>query len=258
MKVIRKKMKIRKKFIRVRDRLWRYLVDKFTPGGEVERSRLDRFSRGSTDWLRLAERYFGGKVENIERRKVSELDPRLEKKISTGGMIGGDRMSHHNYARHYAKHLERFVVRPDGLVILECGILRGTGLAVWSLLFPEAMIVGMDIDPGHTQENLSFLKSRGAFENSDPILLNFDQFRPDTTELAKCLDRRKLEIVIDDGNHSIEAICNTFEALRPFLADNCVYFVEDNKKVHEILKNIAKDFDVYPYGELTVLEKRQT
>jgi len=156
--------------------------------------------------------------------------------IKKGGMTGGDRMTQHGYARHYAKHLSTFVAnQTNSYTILECGILKGTGLAIWSALFPNATIIGLDIDLSHTKNNLDFLKSKGAFKNKKLELYEFDQFVDNKSYIQEILQGRKLDIVIDDGFHSDYTILNTIECLMPHLSDNFCYFIEDNKTVYTLL-----------------------
>ena len=59
-------------------------------------------SKGTSDWLEICELKMGGIQKNVRRIKVSGLDPRSESEIQKGGMIGGDRMLHHNYSKIYA------------------------------------------------------------------------------------------------------------------------------------------------------------
>jgi hypothetical protein len=87
-----------------------------------------KYERGSKEWLESCEFYMGGYVKDVARAKVSPGDPRSKSELNCGGMVGGDRMLHHGYAKYYAKHLRRFVEPKNDLVVVECGILRGTGL----------------------------------------------------------------------------------------------------------------------------------
>ena len=96
------------------------------------------------------------------------------------------------------------------------GILKGNGLAMWSDIFPNAEIIGLDIDLGHIQNNIKNLKSLGAFKKSDPELYVFDQFIDGEDEIRKLLNHRKIDVIIDDGFHSDETILNTFHATKPF------------------------------------------
>jgi len=134
-------------------------------------------------------------------------------------MTGGDRMFHHGYAAAYSAHLRPFLLRGDErLTIVEIGILKGTGLALWSALFPNADIIGLDIDLSHTEGNLDFLKSRGAFANRPPELHIFDQLEHGPSRIAEILRGRKIDLCIDDGYHSKRAILKTAEAVFPHLA----------------------------------------
>ncbi len=212
---------------------------------------------GSVDWLTAAEMKFGGHVANVERRAVSTLDPRTEIELRRGGMTGGDRMFHHGYAAIYAEHLAPFVARRlDRLTLMEAGILRGSGLAIWAELFPNADVIGPDIDLSHTQENLPALKARGAFAKHEPELHLFDQFLDGEARMKEILGSRRIDIFIDDGFHSVETIMNTFRAALPFLAERFVYFVEDNDDVAPLLASAYPDKKVTGSGEMTVIEPR--
>ncbi len=211
------------------------------------------YERGSENWLKAAERHFGGISRNVQHRKKSQHDPRTKTELKKGGMIGGDRMVHHGYSKHYAKHLLPFLA-DNRKVIVEVGILKGTGLAVWSLLFPHAKIVGMDIDPSHFRENEDALRARGAFSLNEPPIIEFDQLAPDLAKLNEALSDDRIEIFCDDGHHSDEAIMNTLRAVRPYLAENFVYFIEDNETVARKIEAEMPDLKIFSYDKLTVLE----
>jgi hypothetical protein len=212
---------------------------------------------GSADWLIGAEKRFGGHVAKVERRTVSTSDPRSGAELRRGGMTGGDRMFIHGYGPIYSEHLAPFVARRfDRLTVVEAGILRGSGLAVWSELFPNADVIGLDIDLSHTQENMPALQARGAFAKREPELHVFDQFLDKEARMKEILGSRRIDIFIDDGYHSVETIANTFRAALPFLAGRFVYFVEDNDVVAPILAAAYPDKLVTGTGEMTVIEPR--
>ena len=212
---------------------------------------------GSSDWLAICELEMGGIQVGVRRNKVSEFDPRSKDQIKSGGMIGGDRMIHHNYSTIYEKYLNRFINQNINLSIIECGILKGTGLGVWSKLFPHATLVGMDIDLSHTLNNMEELKKRGAFIFKNPILLEFDQFKPSTISLQNAVGDLKFNILIDDGFHSDETILNTFSALHPFFADDFVYFAEDNMSVSKKISELYPNYKVTSYGQMTVITSKK-
>ena len=199
-------------------------------------------TRGSARWLRGTEQRFGGKISHVERRLVSPLDPRSPTRIARGGMTGGDRMSrvHHNYAPSYARHLKRWRGEGSRPTVVEVGILRGSGLAIWSELFPEGTVIGLDVDLSHFLENTEDLRARGAFPRGLPRSMVFDAYDPDVAELTELLDGRRIDVVIDDGPHTVEAIISVATALRPLLADRFTYFVEDNPESLHPLDDVLR------------------
>lgn len=190
---------------------------------------MDACEPGTEEWLKAAEKHFGGIVRNVERKTVSHLDPRTPEEIAKGGMTGGDRMFHHGYAGAYAATLAPFVSRRETeMTIIEVGILRGTGLALWSVLFPNARIIGLDIDVSHTADNLAFLKARGAFSRGFPELHRFDQLTGTAQDVSAILAGARIDICIDDGLHTDASIVNTARAIHPHLSEQSAYFVEDS------------------------------
>lgn len=203
---------------------------------------------GSVQWLQNMEEHFGGYHNTVPRNKVSPLAPKT--KLNSAGMSGGDRMTRHGYATYYNKHLSKCT---NVKTILECGILKGTGLAIWSQLFPNADIIGLDIDISHAQNNMQFLKDKGAFKHKEPELYEFDQFANNQEKIKEILKGRTIDIAIDDGHHSDISITNTLDTLLPHLSKKFVYFIEDNNTVKNLLQTYEKMY-VYNYKKLTVLE----
>ena len=169
-------------------------------------------------------------------------------------MQGGDRVYHHEYSKIYSHYLKPFVLNTTNpLTLVEIGILKGTGLAIWSDLLPEADIIGLGIDISNTKQNLDFLKSRGAFKNNLPELYKFDQLNCNQSDLRPILGARKIDICIDDGLHSDKSITNTLDAIIPVLSDNFVYFVEDHATISSVLVNNYPQFKIIAHGEMTVI-----
>lgn len=215
----------------------------------------DRAPKGSASWLIATEAKYGGLISNVQRNKVSPLDPRSATELQNGGMTGGDRMFHHGYAPKYAEFLRPFIGgKPVHLV--EIGILKGTGLAIWCDLFANGKVRGFDIDLGHTRNNIPFLKSCGAFRETEPELHEFDQFVDNTDYVGSILKGDRLDICIDDGFHSNESIIITMKSLVPYLNDRFVYFIEDNSEVHRELRSLYPQFDIENCGELTVVSSK--
>jgi len=134
--------------IKILNKLFRKLIKKYKVSRKIKKlySLNKTPKKGSADWLCLKELEFGGFISNSE--------------IINNGMIGGDRMIHHGYAKIYEKYLSRYVKRNSKLNIIEVGILKGTGLAIWSKLFQKSTLVGLDIDLTHFKNNFSTLKKK--------------------------------------------------------------------------------------------------
>jgi hypothetical protein len=209
---------------------------------------------GSMAWLVATEARYGGRVTDVPRRRVSPHDHRTTEQVAKGGMIGGDRMLHHGYAPTYSRYLRPLRNRTGRLTILEVGILRGTGLALWCDLFPDARVIGVDIDLSHMQENWTRLQELGAFRQNTPEIHEFDQLDEGAPErLRQIVGPDRINLAIDDGLHSAPAILNTLRAALPLLHDRFVYFIEDNRHVHVAIRQQYDTLQVVNRERLTVV-----
>ena len=211
---------------------------------------------GEVEWLIETEEKYGGYIGGLPRRVISKHhDSCSRAKLVRRLMQGGDRMLYHNYGKVYAKYLAPFVSGPASraVTLVELGILRGTGLAIWCDLFETGRIIGLDIDLGYFNANTDNLKRLGAFVTNFPELHHFDQYENNLEYLRNILGDDKINIFIDDGIHDCEAIMNTMECVVSYLSGQFVYFVEDNKDVHSRIRQNYPDFTVACYGRLTVL-----
>jgi hypothetical protein len=170
-------------------------------------------------------------------------------------MTGGDRMLHHGYAEIYERYLRPFRARKT-LTLAEFWILSGTGLAIWCDLFPEASILGFDIDLQHYHKSQPYLCSRGAFASNRPELYKFDQLLDKSDNLTNFLAGRRLDIVIDDGFHTAQAIVNTWRSTKPFLASDFAYFIEDFQGLFEESGSEFDTFDCRSFGLMNVIRPR--
>jgi hypothetical protein len=167
---------------------------------------LQRRKRGSAGWLIRSEINYGGYVNNVAWRRESPHGPAF-----LSHMIGGDRMSlaHHGYAPIYARYLAPFIGARN-LTVAEFGILKGTGLAIWCDLFPDARVIGFDIDLSYFEEDRDALVKRGGFGRNQPDLHEYDQFVSGRERLGQILGSSTLDIVMDDGYHSTKSIVTTW------------------------------------------------
>lgn len=217
----------------------------------------------------LERKYSGGNITTgIATPTTSPNDPRPHHEIARG-MFDGHRMQPressekaHNYAPAYAKELGEFKSEPSTLesrsrlTIVELGILRGIGLAIWCDLFPNARVIGLDVDLSHYLGNVRALEERGAFKNNKPDVFEFDELAsPDANQrqIAFALGRSRIDIMIDDALHRESCIMKAMQEFMPFMAPRFLYFVEDNFRVHVPIKRAFPKLAVRTYEELTVV-----
>jgi glycosyltransferase involved in cell wall biosynthesis len=222
--------------------------------------------RGSVAWLVARERHYGGLQKGIVRRTESERDPRTPDEYSAGFVevngkkfpkhIGGDRMAfdQHGYAPVYSSFLKPFysASTTSGLTIIEVGIARGHGLAIWCDLFPDARVIGLDLDPDIFAEHRPVLEQRGAFQQNTPEVYAFDQFAPDRALLGQIASNEKIDIFIDDGAHTREAILGTLDAVKDHMSEGAVYIIEDFLGIEAEVGERLPGWRVLSHGLMTI------
>lgn len=212
---------------------------------------------GSILWLTEKEKQYGGLVNNVPLHKMRKKDKRTPTQIARGGMQGGDRMSFnlHGYAIAYSAFLKPMIeaASEKSLTLVEMGILKGTGLAIWCDLFPNAKILGLDIDTEHCRKNIPNLKAAGAFQRNQPELYEFDQYEAHEDSVSRILGNRNIDIFIDDGTHERETITPTFKAMKPHLSNDFVAFIEDNTNIATEFRDLLPEYRVLRQGEMTVI-----
>ncbi len=120
----------------------------------------------------------------------------------------------HHYFEIYDRHFSRFRGRPVNIV--EFGVSQGGSMQMWRHYFgPSARLFGVDINPNCKQ-----------FEEPGVQIFIGDQGdRVFLRSLAATLP--PIDILIDDGGHTMQQQIRTFEALFPKVAPNGVYLCED-------------------------------
>jgi hypothetical protein len=120
----------------------------------------------------------------------------------------------HHYFDIYHRHFAAF--RNRSPVVVEIGVFHGGSLEMWRHYFgPGAHIVGIDIDQ----------RCRQFEEDSISVMIG-DQ--ADRNFLAEVRSRfPHVDIVIDDGGHTMAQQITTFEELYPHVQPHGVYLCED-------------------------------
>ena len=218
----------------------------------------DSYPAGSKKWLIATEKKYGGRVEIPipTNRCFSPNDPRntpgnTKRRLNNGG----DKMIWNCYSPHYARYLKRFVAnRFAEFAIAEVGVLSGASLALWSDLFPKSDIFGLDMNLSTFRENEAHLKSLGAFPDNFPTLIEYDQFAEPTADIITALGGTRFSIIIDDASHHRDGILNTIDLMREHLAEDFLYFIEDNAYIEKEVRLKFPDTHVARYGRLTVVD----
>jgi len=116
----------------------------------------------------------------------------------------------HNFCNFYEQNLNKNVTK-----LYEIGVLDGASLQMWSEYYPNAQIIGFDI------EDKSMLKL-----NSNVTVKYLDQ--GNITQLKDLANNsNNVDIIIDDGSHFIDHQIMTFEILFNSLKTNGQYIIED-------------------------------
>jgi len=128
-----------------------------------------------------------------------------------------------HYFDAYQRHLARFVGKTVNLV--EVGIYSGGSLGMWRSYFGDAShIYGVDIEPACR-----------AYANENVSVFIGDQANREFWKDFKA-KVPKIDVLIDDGGHSVEQQRVTLEEMLPHLAAGGVYICED---IHGALNGFA-------------------
>ncbi len=119
-----------------------------------------------------------------------------------------------HYFEIYDRHFSRY--RGTDVHIVEFGVSQGGSLQMWRNYFgPQAKIYGVDINPDCAKLEEDGVKIFIGDQESRPFLRSLMQSIP------------KIDILIDDGGHTMKQQINTFEECFPHIEKNGVYLCED-------------------------------
>lgn len=119
-----------------------------------------------------------------------------------------------HYFDVYEHHFSRF--RNMDVVILEIGIFQGGSLQMWKDYFgPKAKIYGIDINP----------KCKDLEEENIKVFIGSQSDRKFLREMKEKIP--PVDILIDDGGHTMRQQNVTFDELFEHVKENGVYLCED-------------------------------
>lgn len=119
----------------------------------------------------------------------------------------------HDYARLYEQYFAP--IKDNPITILEIGVFGGSSLKMWRDYFPNAKIVGIDINP----DSVKYAEERVSIEIGD---------QSDTLFLHSVVKKHgPIDIVIDDGSHATWHHKESFNFLEHFVSRGGFYIIED-------------------------------
>lgn len=138
---------------------------------------------------------------------------------------GTDKQCGHKYGMMYEFLLEDF--RKTNNTILEIGIDQGRSIRAWREIFPFAVIVGIDMRPECMIKDEKNIVTHICDVNDVEAMVNIaNLYGP-------------FQVIIDDGSHKLTDQIIALSVLRPFLAQNGLYIIEDvMPKNAEVLRKI--------------------
>jgi len=120
-----------------------------------------------------------------------------------------------HYFEIYHRCFERYRARPK-IKFLEIGVQNGGSTRMWREYFSsDAHIIGMDVDPACREMEKEGFEIWIGDQADRGFWATFKQ------------NHRNLDIVLDDGGHTMEQQLVTFQELFPILNDGGVYLCED-------------------------------
>jgi len=119
-----------------------------------------------------------------------------------------------HYFEIYERHFSRFV--GTDVRIVEIGVFKGGSLQMWKEYFgPDAKIFGIDINP----------ECKNLEEEQIEVFIGDQEDRNFLKSLREKIPR--IDILIDDGGHTMKQQITTFEELFPYIDKNGIYLCED-------------------------------
>jgi hypothetical protein len=119
---------------------------------------------------------------------------------------------------HYFDIYDRYFARFRGrqVTIVEIGVFQGGSLQMWKTYFgPKARIIGIDVNP----------ECKKLEEDNISILIGSQSDRQFLRKLRQ--EVGPIDILIDDGGHTMVQQIVTFEELFPAVAPDGLYMCED-------------------------------
>ncbi len=128
---------------------------------------------------------------------------------------GTDKATNHNYGDVYD---QLFPDRSIIYTLLELGVSRGGSMLAWCDIFPNARVVGMDIDDNCTA------KGERIEHHVGNVCVYEDCYR--------VANERLFDVIIDDADHNVGSILQALLHFWPHVKSGGLYVIEDFAQGH--------------------------
>lgn len=125
---------------------------------------------------------------------------------------GCDKQTNHNYSPAYE---QLFPDRDAVRLMMEVGITDGSSMKAWREIFPNALVVGLDIEPCHARHS-----------GLDRMEFHIGNQRS-REDCERAAGGRQFDFILDDACHEIDANLLTFGYLWSFVKPGGLYVVEE-------------------------------
>ncbi len=155
-------------------------------------------------------------MSKLRRKRPIQKDEPGVNPLEEYFRANNDRLIHKwiHYFEIYHRHFAPYRNRP--VTIVEFGVSEGGSLQMWKQYFgPEARIVGVDINP----------KCAALTEPQIEIYIGDQDDRTFLRELSEKVG--DIDVLIEDGGHTMTQQISTFEELWPSIVVGGVFLIED-------------------------------
>lgn len=140
-----------------------------------------------------------------------------------------DKNTTHSYLDVYENY---FTTKRDNVKLLEIGMATGGSMHLWTHYFEKYHLEGVDIGASWRDlHNRGLMDFQTALNNNRDVHTHFN-INSRSAAQASVVPNQFYDFVIDDGDHSLEAQCETFDAYYNKTAAGGVYFIEDISADH--------------------------
>jgi precorrin-6B methylase 2 len=115
----------------------------------------------------------------------------------------------HLYTPIYERYIEPWRSRSE-LTILEIGVASGASLRMWSAYFPQARVIGLDVN-----------------EHSSEVCRDNAHIDIRIADATHAPQPERFDLIVDDGTHLAGHIAQNYRTHWSSLKPGGLYFIED-------------------------------